>query len=95
MSAFSTPAPDTFGSASRTLNYRSPGIFNADLTLGKKFRVREGHAVELRLEGFNAFNNVVFGTPNAGFGGNTFGQINNYAGGMGPRELQVAVRYDF
>ena len=95
VSAFGTPAPDTYGSAPRTLNYRSPGIFNADLTLGKKFRVREGHAVEFRLEGFQCLQQRRIRHPAANFGGTTFGQINNYAGGMGPRELQIALRYDF
>jgi hypothetical protein len=93
--AFSRPDADTFGSAPRTLNYRNPGIRNADLTLGKDFRVHEGHIVELRMEAFNAFNGVVFGNPNASFAGNTFGIITNYAGGFGPRQLQFAVRYQF
>lgn len=95
VNAFNYPLADTYGSAPRTLNYRGPGIFNADLTLGKRLRVREGHSVELRLEGFNAFNNVVFGMPSASYGSTTFGQITGYAGSMGPRQLQVAIRYDF
>ena len=93
--AFSRPDADTFGSAPRTLSYRNPGIRNADLTLGKNFRIREGHIVELRMEAFNAFNGVVFGKPNASVGGNAFGLITGYAGGFGPRQLQFAVRYEF
>lgn len=93
--AFSRPAADTFGSAPRTLNHRGPGVSNADLTLGKSFRIREEHAVRFRLEAFNAFNGVVFGAPNPTFGGTTFGQINGYAGGFGPRQIQFAIRYDF
>lgn len=93
--AFSTPAADTYGSAPRTLNYRGPGIANADLVLGKQFRVYEGQTLEFRLEAFNALNGVAFGMPNAAFGGTTFGQINNYAGGLGARQIQFAVRYDF
>jgi hypothetical protein len=93
--AFSRPDVDTYGSASRTLSYRSPGFRNADLTLGKRFRIRESDAVEFRLEAFNAFNGVAFGVPNASFGGTTFGQINNYAGGFSARQLQIALRYDF
>jgi hypothetical protein len=93
--AFSNPGVDTFGTAPRTLNYRGPGIANADLVLGKQFRVYEGQTVEFRLEAFNALNGVSFGMPNAAFGGTTFGQINNYAGGLGARQIQFAVRYDF
>jgi hypothetical protein len=95
VNAFSKPAIDTIGSAPRTLNYFGPHVFNTDMNLTKKFRVREGHTVELRLEGFNALNDVVFGMPGSSFGSTTFGRITGYAGGMGPRELQVAVRYDF
>jgi len=93
--AFSRPDADTFGSAPRTLSYRNPGIRNADLTLGKNFRIQEGHIVELRMEAFNAFNGVVFGKPDASVGGNAFGLITGYAGGFGPRQLQFAVRYEF
>lgn len=93
--AFSRPPADTFGNAPRTLSYRHPGIRNSDLTLGKNFYLWEGHRVELRLEAFNALNGVVFGKANTSFGGNAFGLISGYAGGFGPRQLQVAVRYEF
>ena len=95
VNAFSRPAADTFGSAPRTLSYRTPGVGNADMVLSKQFRVREGHTLEFRLEAFNALNGVTFGTPNASFGGTTFGQINSYAGGYSARQVQFGVRYDF
>lgn len=95
VAAFSRPAADTYGSAPRTLNYRSPSLSNSDLTLAKRFRVREGHSIEFRLEVFNALNGVNFGGPNASYGSTTFGQINGYAGGFGPRQMQFAIRYDF
>jgi hypothetical protein len=93
--AFSRPAADTYGSAPRTLGYRVPGMKNADLTLGKRFPVRDRGAFEFRLEAFNALNGVVFGTPNGSYGGTTFGQITGYASGYGARQLQFAIRYDF
>jgi hypothetical protein len=93
--AFSRPAADAYGSSPRTLSYRQPGFSNADLTLGKRFYLRERDAIEFRLEAFNALNGVAFGAPNASFGGTTFGQINNYASGFSARQLQIAVRYDF
>jgi hypothetical protein len=95
VSAFGRPAADTYGSAPRTLSYRQPGLSNADLTLGKRFYLREKDAIELRLEAFNAVNGVAFAAPNASFGGTTFGQINNYASGFSARQIQIAVRYDF
>lgn len=50
VAAFSRPPADTYGSAPGTLTYRGPGLSNADLTLGKRFFIREKDAVELRLE---------------------------------------------
>lgn len=93
--AFSRPATDDYGSAPRILNYRNPGFSNADLTLGKRFYVREKNSIEFRLEAFNAANGVAFGSPNASYGGTTFGQITSYASGFNPRQIQLALRYDF
>ena len=91
--AFSRPAPDTFGTAPRTLNYRTPGIKNADLSLLKSIAFTETRRLQLRLETFNSTNTPTFGTPNATFGDSNFGVISGYAGGRGARELQVAVKF--
>ncbi|HVW84555.1 MAG TPA: TonB-dependent receptor [Bryobacteraceae bacterium] len=91
--AFSRPAPDTFGTAPRTLNYRTPGIKNADVSLLKNVYFTEAKRLQFRLEAFNVTNSVTFGTPNATFGSPSFGVISGYAGGRGPRELQVAVKF--
>jgi hypothetical protein len=93
--AFSRPDADTFGTAPRTLNYRTPGIKNADLSLLKNFSFREAMRLQLRLEAFNVTNTTTFGTPNATFGSSSFGVISGYAGGRGPRELQVAAKFYF
>jgi hypothetical protein len=91
--AFSRPAPDTFGTAPRTLNYRTPGIKNGDFSLLKNVNITETKRLQFRLEAFNVTNSVTFGTPNATFGASNFGVISGYAGGRGPRELQVAVKF--
>ncbi len=91
--AFSRPAADTFGTAPRTLNYRTPGIKNADLSLLKLVKFTETKVMQLRFETFNSTNTPTFGTPNATFGASNFGVISGYAGGRGPRELQVAVKF--
>ncbi len=91
--AFSRPAADTFGTAPRTLNYRTPGIKNADLSLLKTVAFKEAMRLQLRLETFNSTNTPTFGTPNSTFGASNFGVISGYAGGRGPRELQVAVKF--
>jgi hypothetical protein len=95
VAAFSRPATDVYGSSARTLGYRNPGFSNADLTLGKRFYIRERDSIEFRLEAFNATNGVSFGVPNGSYGGTTFGQITSYASGFNPRQIQLALRYDF
>jgi hypothetical protein len=91
--AFSRPAADTFGTAPRTLNYRTPGIKNADMSLLKNFHFTESKYLQVRLEAFNVTNTVTFGTPNATYGSSTFGVISGYAGGRGSRELQLAAKF--
>jgi hypothetical protein len=93
-SAFSRPAPDTYGSASRTLpNYRTFGIRNADFNLMKNFKITERKFVQFRAEAFNITNTPSFGRPNSSFGNNSFGVIGGYASGRGPREMQLAVKF--
>lgn len=94
--AFSRPAPDTFGTMPRTLpNYRSPGIRNSDLALFKNVSFTESRFIQLRLEAFNVTNTPTFATPHMSFGATNFGVIDNYAGGRGPRELQVAIKFHY
>lgn len=93
VSAFSQPPPDVIGTAPRTLNYRAPGITNADLTLMKNFAVSEHKSFQFRLEAYNFTNSPTFGAPNAAFGGSSFGIISAYAGGRGARTVQVAVKF--
>jgi hypothetical protein len=96
VNAFSRPAPDTFGTAPRTLpNYRSPGIRNADMAIFKNIALSEVRYIQLRLEGFNITNTPTFATPHMTYGASNFGVIDSYAGGRGPREMQVAVKLNF
>ena len=49
--AFSRPAPDTYGTAARTLpNYRTFGIRNGDFTFMKNFAIAEKKSLQLRAE---------------------------------------------
>lgn len=92
--AFSRPAPDTYGTAPRTLpNYRAFGLRNGDVTLMKNFRLAERKSVQLRIESFNLTNTPAFGVPNASFGSSSFGIISGYATGCGARQMQVAVKF--
>jgi hypothetical protein len=91
--AFSKPAPDALGTAPRTLSYRSPGFHNADMAMLKNFGFTESKRLQLRLEAINFTNSVNFGKPNASYLANGFGIINGYAGGYGPRQVQVGLKF--
>jgi hypothetical protein len=85
-SAFALPAPFTFGSASRNL-LRGPKFVNTDLSLMKNVLVGGGATFQIRVEMFNIFNTVNWGTPNAVFDNTaTFGRITS-AGTM--RQVQL------
>ena len=51
-----------FGNVGRNV-LRGPGQFNADLSIGKRFRINESKNIEFRTELFNIFNNVNFANP--------------------------------
>jgi len=93
--AFSRPAVDTLGSAARELNYRAPGIRNADMALLKGFAVKEGMRGELRLEMQNVTNSPGFGKPGNAFESSSFGVISGYGTGQGPRTVQLGARFTF
>jgi len=94
--AFSRPAPDTFGTMPRTIStYRSPGLKNLDAAIFKNFAFTEQRYLQLRLEGFTVTNTPTFATPHLSYGATNFGVIDRYAGGRGPRELQVAAKFYF
>jgi hypothetical protein len=93
--AFSQPAVDTFGSAPRMLNYRAPGIRNADLSMLKAFTIREGMRGEFRFDVQNATNTPSFGGPSSSYGSPDFGRITGYKGSLGPRVAQLGLKFRF
>jgi hypothetical protein len=93
---FSRPPDFTLGNAPRAIgSVRSPWSSTTNLSLTKQFPIREEMFVEIRLEARNAFNHPVFGTPDTTVDdtGN-FGKI-FYQSGNGPREMQLAVKFNF
>jgi hypothetical protein len=60
--AFSIPAPGTYGNLARNA-LRGPGISQVDLTLSKKFLVKETMYVEFRAECYNILNSPVYQVP--------------------------------
>jgi hypothetical protein len=72
--AFTTAPQFVIGSSSRN-PIRGPGLQNADLMIGKTFRIRESMSFEFRAEVFNVSNTPPLNDPNASFGNAAFGSI--------------------
>ena len=91
--AFSRPAPDTFGTAPRTLDMRGPRVNILDAALIKNWRVQGGQRVEFRIEAQNVRNLPVFSDPATSYGASNFGVINGTK--VGPRNVQLGFKYYF
>lgn len=89
--AFAAAPQFTLGSSSRN-PVRGPGLQDADLMLGKTFRVSERVNVEFRAEVFNISNTPPLNDPNGSFGSPAFGTITS-AGN--PRDFEFAGRVHF
>jgi hypothetical protein len=87
-----TPAPQfTLGNSSRN-PVRGPGLQDADLMMGKTFRLRERMNLEFRAEVFNISNTPPLSDPNGAFGTTAFGSISS-AGN--PRVFEFAGKLHF
>ncbi len=93
VAAFTQPAPDTYGSAPRVLNYRGPRLNTLDMSINKSWPTREGQRLEFRMESSNIRNHPVFNPPGTTFGSNSFGQITSTR--IGSRNIQLALKYLF
>ena len=94
-SVFARTPDFTLGNAPRAYGgVRSPWSFTSDLSLGKQFQIRERMNFEFRIEAQNAFNHPVMGTPNTTVDDPSFGQISSTSGN-GPRQVQLAVKFNF
>jgi hypothetical protein len=90
--AFAIPPRYTFGSAGRNI-LRGPGLVSIDLSLRKRFYIRESNSISLEAQIFNLLNRVNFDLPQAVVDQSTaFGAIFS---AKAPRQIQVALRYRF
>lgn len=82
------------GSVGSRAAVRLKGITNFDISVAKSFRLPfEGQRLQLRGEAFNAFNHANFTNPNLDASSpSTFGE---YTQDMGPRVMQIGLRYEF
>lgn len=72
--AFATPAQFTYGNAPRNL-LRGLPRYNTDLSLIKDFPIGAKARFQVRVDVFNLFDQVTWGTPNGVFGTANFGRV--------------------
>ena len=89
--AFTVAPQFTLGTSSRN-PVRGPGLQDADLMLGKTFRIGETTAIEFRAEAFNISNTPPLNDPNGSFGTAAFGTVTS-AGN--PRDFEFAAKLRF
>ena len=65
---------------------------NLDVSLQKKFRIRESNNIEFRTELFNSLNHPNLFNPVTTFNSSSFGTITTAATA---REIQFGIRYGF
>ena len=90
-SAFAQPAPFTFGNAGRNI-LRGPKSLATDLSFMKNFALHGDTRIQFRVEMYNVFNNVNYGSPNSTVANAAFGQITS-ADAM--RRIQLGVKLIF
>ncbi|HEX7174835.1 MAG TPA: TonB-dependent receptor [Pyrinomonadaceae bacterium] len=90
-SAFSFPAPGTFGNAGRNV-LDGPGYQNVNASLVKNTALGERLRLQLRAEVFNLFNHPNFNLPDNFVGSPTFGRITS---ARDPRHIQFGAKLLF
>ncbi|MGB7135099.1 MAG: TonB-dependent receptor [Acidobacteriaceae bacterium] len=98
-SAFTAPAPGTFGDMRRNSIY-GPGLEVVNLSAGKNFAIWEKVALQIRADANNAFNHPSFGLPNSGLtcsnaGAPCMGAANITSVSVGGRTMQLGARLSF
>ena len=94
VNAFAAPASYTFGNAGRTFGSGPPAL-NLDASLLKDFSIREGIALQFRLEALNVANHPNFANPDTRLGSGTFGQITSLISGNQSRILQLGLHLKY
>ncbi|HYP13826.1 MAG TPA: TonB-dependent receptor, partial [Bryobacteraceae bacterium] len=95
--AFRNPGPGEFGNCGRNSLY-APSTWNVDASAMKDFRFNERHALQFRMEMFNAPNHPAWGRPSAAWGSQNqtpnsgFGRIRST---QQLRQIQFALKYYF
>lgn len=74
---------------------RAPRIMLYDLSLLKRFVVKERYKVGFEANFFNIFNRANFGAPNNNLTNARFGEITSNLSGANPRQIQFGLKLSF
>jgi hypothetical protein len=88
------PAPFTFGNARRN-SLIGPKLNYSDISVEKKFEIRERVGLQLRFDAFNAFNHANFSTPASNISVATAGTISSTTGNGPNRQVQLGGKIIF
>ena len=92
---FTAPGLDQIGTIGRNSVF-GPHFFNTDLAVMKNFPVKEYVTIQFRMDAYNVFNHINFGTPSG-----NIEQAGSISGGpfpngySNPRQLQFVLRVQF
>lgn len=73
----------------------NPGLFNLDMSIVKRMPVTERIRGELRMDVFNAANNMTWANPSTNVQSSLFGVSNNQLSGLFGRRAQLGLRVEF
>lgn len=73
----------------------NPGLFNLDMSIVKRMPVTEKYRVEMRMDVFNAANNMTWANPNTNVQSSLFGVTNNTLAASFGRRAQLGLRLEF
>jgi TonB dependent receptor len=93
-SAFVAPAPNRYGNSS-TGAVRGPGFTDYDLSVLKRFEIRDRVSVEFRATSYNLTNTPQFANPGSTLSSTGFGIISATANSAGERQLEFGGRILF
>jgi len=90
-SAFSNPAPFTFGNSPRSV-LRGPGVVTTDLTVEKNIGIVGSAKLDVRVEAYNLLNRANFNIPGFTLGAADFGVISS---ARPARTIQLGAKLSF
>jgi hypothetical protein len=73
----------------------APGFKNLDLSLSKRFPIKDRARATIRLDAFNGLNGMNWAAPQLTVTASDFGKTNTQATGYYGRQLQYSIRLDF